>query len=296
MKDPMKAPMSEPMSCDRFTERLADFLEREVPEPTRAAMEAHALACDECGPLLADLRRLRIDAANLPELTPARDLWAGISARIETPVVELPARNERGATIQHGRFTRKLWVGLTAAGLVALTATITHEVTKRSIGAATQMVATTSPTSHDTAPSATLYSPTPASPSSASTPSSIVASNTAAATATHDSMKSAAKRPLAKPAVTFTRLASNTKPSAEATYDSEIAKLRAVLSYRRRDLDSTTVAVVDKNLEIIDDAIAQCRLALQKDPASRYLMQSLNDALDSKVQLLRTAATLPPRA
>lgn len=293
MKDPMKAPMSDPMTCDRFTERLADFLEREVPEATRAAMEAHALSCGDCGPLLVDLRRLRIDAANLPELTPARDLWAGISARIETPVVELPARNERGATVQHGRFTRKVWVGLAAAGLVAVTATITHEVTKRSIGTATQTVATTSPASHDTAPSATLYSPTPASPS---TPSSIVASNTATATATRDSMKSAANRPLAKPAVTSTRLASNTKPSAEATYDSEIAKLRAVLSYRRRDLDSTTVAVVDKNLKIIDDAIAQCRLALQKDPASRYLMQSLNDALDSKVQLLRTAATLPPRA
>ena len=79
------------LSCDDFAERLADFLERDVDERTRAGMEAHALACADCGPLLADLRRLRIDAANLPELVPPRDLWAGIAARIETPVVALGA-------------------------------------------------------------------------------------------------------------------------------------------------------------------------------------------------------------
>jgi hypothetical protein len=33
-----------------------------------------------------------------------------------------------------------------------------------------------------------------------------------------------------------------------------------------------------------------------KDPASRFLMQSLNEALDTKIQLLRTAAALPARA
>ena len=48
-------------------------------------------------------------------------------------------------------------------------------------------------------------------------------------------------------------------------------------------------------LKIIDDAIAACRLALRKDPASAYLNDSLNDALDSKVQLLRSAATLPAK-
>jgi hypothetical protein len=32
---------------------------------------------------------------------------------------------------------------------------------------------------------------------------------------------------------------------------------------------------------------------LRRDPASGYLLQSLNDALDTKVQLLRTAAALP---
>ncbi len=51
--------------------------------------------------------------------------------------------------------------------------------------------------------------------------------------------------------------------------------------------------MLEKNLHIIDDAIAQCRKALEKDPSSSYLNESLTEALDNKVQLLRAAATLP---
>jgi len=47
---------------------------------------------------------------------------------------------------------------------------------------------------------------------------------------------------------------------------------------------------------VIDDAIAQCKAALKKDPASRFLMESLNNAMDDKVQLLRTAAVLPAKS
>ena len=280
--------MKESMTCDRFADELADFLERDVSESTRATMEAHALSCDDCGPLLADLRRLRLDAANLAELAPSRDLWAGISARIETPIVELPAHNQPSEVRRPRRASRHLALGLAAAGLVAVTATITHEMTKRSIApdaASTTTVAAagSTPAATDSAPRAPLSSP----PAPATT--------VAAAPANSPSIAEPA-RATTRAAGTPARLASNGKPSAEQTYDREIAKLRTVLNYRRNDLDSATVAVVDKNLKIIDDAIAQCRLALKKDPASRYLLESLNDALDSKVQLLRTAATLPARS
>jgi hypothetical protein len=83
------------------------------------------------------------------------------------------------------------------------------------------------------------------------------------------------------------------KPSAERTYDREIARLLVVYNQRRPQLDSTTVAVVKKNLKIIDDAIAQTKVALRRDPASQFLMESLNDAFDTKVQLLRKVAMLP---
>jgi len=89
------------------------------------------------------------------------------------------------------------------------------------------------------------------------------------------------------------RAADATPNAVEQTYDTEIAGLRTIVDSRRSHLDSATVAVIEKNLVVIDSAIAQCKSALTKDPASRFLMQSLSQSLDTKVQLLRTAAALP---
>ena len=257
------------MNCDEFADKLAGFLERDVSESTRAAMEAHALECGECGPLLADLRRLRIDAANLPELAPSRDLWRGIAERIETPVVALP---QSGRVMLPVR-SRRVWFGLAAAALVAVTATVTREITRRSIesGAATTVATRDVPA--PTQPVATIGSPATSGDSSVRPEARTTKTNQ---TAAPNQMR-----------------AVSNKPTAEQTYDHEIARLLAVYKYKQRDLDSSTVAVVAKNIAIIDSAIAQCRFALRRDPASGYLMQSLNDAFDTKIQLLRTAAALP---
>jgi hypothetical protein len=256
----MTSPIRE-MNCDQFADTLADFLEREVPEGTRAAMESHALGCVDCGPLLADLRKLRVDAANLSELTPSRDLWAGVAERIETPVVSIGQR-ARGPV----GLPRSVWFGLAAAGLVAITATVTHQVTKRTL-------VVPAPTQVAVAPAATPIA-TLSSPKTDSTPVSRPTGPQAS-------------RPAGQ-------LVSN-KPTAEQTYSTEISRLHKILDGRKNYLDSATVAVLEKNLKIIDNAIAQCRLALQKDPASTYLNESLNDALDNKVQLLRAAAGMPTR-
>jgi Putative zinc-finger len=81
--------------------------------------------------------------------------------------------------------------------------------------------------------------------------------------------------------------------SAQVTYDREIERLRTIVSERRTQLDTATVSVIEKNLKVIDQAIAQSRAALAKDPASRFLNDQLNRALDMKVELLRTVALLP---
>jgi len=76
-------------------------------------------------------------------------------------------------------------------------------------------------------------------------------------------------------------------------YGREIDMLQNIVSQRKTQLDSSTVAIIEKNLKIIDRAIEQSRAALAKDPASRMLDQQLTHALDKKVELLRTAAMLP---
>jgi hypothetical protein len=260
-----------PMSCDRFADVLADYLERDVDETTRTSVEAHAQSCADCGPLLADIRALRVEAENLPELAPSRDLWKGIAERIETPVVAL--NGGPVTTWDSGKRGRSgAWLGLAAAGLVAVTATVTYELTART---------------HAAAPVQVAAAPTKTSPSGDSTvvPPSVRA----------QSPDTAAKVRVPAATQASTSLASNST-SIEQTYDTEIARLRTVVRQRRSQMDSTTIVVLEHNLKVIDDAIDQCKKALGKDPNSRFLIESLNDALDSKVQLLRTAATLPSKA
>ena len=274
--------MMEETHCDAFAERLTDLLERDVDESTRAALEAHALACADCGALLSDLRKLRIDAANLPVLAPTRNLWEGISQRIDAPVIPLHAGvAERGAALVP-RWRRWASMSAAAAVLMAATAASTYYLTIRSRAVnSASAVATRSPAVSDTGHTA---------PESAAVP----------AVAVVDSVKHTlpVSKQIERPATAPTagvRLVS-AKPSAEQVYTTEIARLHTIVERRRGQLDPVTIGVIERNLKVIDDAIAQCKLALIKDPASRYLMESLNTALENKVQLLRTATMLPARS
>ena len=271
--------------CDAFAERLADLLERDVDESSRAALEAHALACADCGALLSDLRKLRIDASNLPTLAPSRDLWDGISQRIDAPVIPLHAGTGAGEREVAPNPRWRRWASMSAAAALLMTATAasTYYLTVRfRVAGSPVAVATGTPVVPETIR---------------------VAPETAAvgAVAVVDSAKRAA--PVSRrsertapgtPAPTV-RLAS-VKPSAEQVYTTEIARLRTIVERRRAQLDPVTIGVIERNLKVIDDAIAQCKLALTKDPASRFLMESLNNALENKVQLLRTATMLPARS
>jgi hypothetical protein len=273
----MTSPVQPIMSCARFNDTLADFLERDVAESVRAQMESHALMCEECGPLLADLRKLRIDAANLEELAPSRDLWSGIAARIETPVVSI-GMPEFDRQVVRPRRRTSIWIGLAAAGLVAATATATYQITRQSFVKQSNVVAATT---LPTMTTAVLSSP----PVDSTTPNATAKASPA----------TKAPAPAQATVATATVTLANNKLSPAQTYDMEISRLRRVVDRRRGDLDSTTLAVLEKNLHIIDDAIAQCRKALQTDPSSSYLNESLTGALDNKVQLLRAAATLHTR-
>jgi hypothetical protein len=271
------------LSCEEFADRLADFLERDVDERSRAAVEAHAIACGDCGPLLADLRKLRIDAANLPELTPSRDLWSGIAARIETPVIELPTTDEGRGARDEGRRTarigRRTWTILAAAGLVAITAGITHVMTKQSMTRASRPTAAVPVTPTETTTVA-VHNPTrPDTAASTSTPASL-------ATASPPS-GAGNLTPVSRPSSLVAR------PSSPV--ELEIARLKAIVNRRRAQLDPATLGIVDRNLSVIDTAIAQVKQALQRDPESRFLMESLTNALENKVEVLRTAALLPSR-
>ena len=277
--------MSMPLDCEQFSDRLADYLEGDLPQATRAAMESHADVCASCGALLADLTALRIDAAALPALQPSRDLWAGIAERIDARVLplEVPAAKR---SIVHRTWMRP---AIAAAALVLITAGITHVLTR---------------VSYD--PTLTVASaPSRTAPAALDTPAVVPAISRAedgVFTSTKSEQPAATTSPRrlatresaparAVPAINARNLMQNEEP----VYDQEIVKLRQIVRQRRSELDPRTVAVLEQSIAVIDSAIAQSRAALAKDPASGFLATQLNHSLEKKVELLRTAALLPAR-
>jgi predicted anti-sigma-YlaC factor YlaD len=109
------------LSCDAFQDLLPAYLERDLEVPAAADAELHLAACTACRSLVADLNRITTEAKALPLLSPSRDLWPGIEARVNTVVTVLPV----------ARVQSRWQLGAIAAGLVAVTALSTWQLARR---------------------------------------------------------------------------------------------------------------------------------------------------------------------
>jgi hypothetical protein len=78
----------------------------------------------------------------------------------------------------------------------------------------------------------------------------------------------------------------------DAIYEREIAALRRVVDQRFAELDPETVAALRENLKTIDQAIADSRRALKRDPRSGLLSTELDRTLEAKLDLMRRVALL----
>jgi anti-sigma factor RsiW len=86
---------------DLWTDRLSEYLDGDLPDGERIALESHLQTCSECSALIGDLRRVIRRARTLKPPAPGRDLWPGIARRIgvgagEEESVDLGSRR-RGA-------------------------------------------------------------------------------------------------------------------------------------------------------------------------------------------------------
>jgi hypothetical protein len=278
------------LTCGEFEHGLVDHLDGSASAAVRASMDAHAAACDDCAALLAGVSSLVAEARALPELVPSRDLWQGIESRIAAPVLALDTAARRGSASTPRRAS---WMrmGAAAAALVLATAGITYTATRSMLDAGAPSAVAETP-----APSDGTDSLRPA--GSTGRPAIAGPATVAAGGGTPDAGRpsgaparfgDAAATPVATPAAARPLLA------GEATFDAEIGELRSVLERRRTELDPATVAILEHNLGVIDQAIDQSRAALVRDPANQFLTEQLNSTLGKKVELLRTAAMLPAR-
>ena len=258
------------VSCTQFDERLAEYLEGDLAAGERVALEAHLASCVRCTALVRDLENIRAEASELPELTPSRDLWSGIAERIEAPVVPLTVRAAAAPNVDRRRGER-LRLAAVAAALVAVTAGVTYTLTVSRGGAEPQVAAVSPDSGRDSIKSAPTGSQ-----------STVAVIDSAPKTDPQDSIAP-------EPPTT------QNVGSAPAGSSREIDRLRTVFLRNRGQMDPRTAAIIEANLKVIDDAIAQSKAALAQDPASRFLNNQLNTALDKKLELLRTAAQLPSR-
>lgn len=273
------------MTCEAFDAALPDYLEGTLDGSMRASVERHLRECLRCAGLVRDLEKISKDGAALPDLAPERDLWSGIEARIAAPVIPLAARPERQ------RRLAPAWMGIAAAALIVSTAGVTYVLTARSFGPGGD-----GRIARGTIPAAQVQ------PADASASGASAAPESASGASTQNSVgreipgsaqsQAGAVRP-GVPASLASRNAQADQSHSEAVYGKEIEMLQNIVRQRRTQLDPSTVAIIERNLQIIDAAINQSRAALARDPASMMLSEQLTHALDKKVELLRTAAMLP---
>jgi hypothetical protein len=244
------------ITCEHVDAVLSAWLEGDLGDEERRAVDTHLRECLRCASLVRDIQNIRLDASKLPELAPSRDLWEGIAARIGAPVIELKPR-------QAGTPVRRSWqMAAAAVVLMAVSSGVTYLVTsgQRSATGGEQIV---------TAPDSNPAPVTPVSPNVV-TP-----------------------RPRPSSGTGSTVLISSEPSAPEITYDQEITRLRVILDQRRSHLDTATVQAVEKSLKAIDQAILDARNALAGDASSAFLNEQLNRALEKKLGVLRRVALLP---
>jgi len=81
----------------------------------------------------------------------------------------------------------------------------------------------------------------------------------------------------------------------DSSVDPVVANLRSTLQHNRAQLNDSTVRILEKNLAIIDSAIAEARRALDADPNNNYLNHHLADVVRRRADLLRRVSTLGAR-
>jgi anti-sigma factor RsiW len=204
------------MSCREIEDRLDDYVDGELPEGEFQEMELHLASCAACRNAERQLRRLLAEARALPrERTPSRDLWPGITERLETR-----------------RFGGN-WTFLAAAAILVLALAGVF----------------------------LFREGRPPAPGVAAVPVSVPAESPALA-------------------------------AAEEDYSRASAALLAALQDRRSSLSTETMTSVEKNLEIIDQALAEVRDALRRDPDNPELTRMLAATHRKKVDVLQRVVKL----
>ena len=249
---------------EEWTEKLSDYLDGELPSDERRAVAAHLSGCQHCAGVLGELKRVVARARSIESGPPQSDLWAGIAERIDASSGRSAAATpfQSPAALVAVRMVSRRFsfsvVQLAAAAVLLMAV---------SGGVVWSIAGRDRQTPEGRSPAVSAESGAPRAPDAD-------IERQPAAEHYDDGVQTAM--------VTF----------ADQQYDAAVADLEKALNKGRGRLDAGTITIVEHNLLIIDQAIAQARQALVADPANGYLSSHLVEARRRKLDLLRRAAAL----
>jgi negative regulator of sigma E activity len=251
---------------EEWTDKLSDYLDGELPGDERDPVESHLAGCAHCRNVLEELRRVIARARSIQPRPPHQDLWAGIAERIEarpttdkvTPLHASWAQRPLRMPSRRISFTLPQ-LAAAAVLLMALSGGVVWSIVSRSAAL----------------PSAEISRSTDAARSSSSVEREASAERSG-------EPSDGAQADVQMAAIGF----------ADQQYDAAVADLEKAVHKGRGRLDASTIAIVEHNLQIIDQAMAQARQALGADPANSYLSSHLVEARRRKLDLLRRTAAL----
>lgn len=233
-----------------WTDRLTDFLDGGLEAAEHAAVEAHLAECGGCRGVLEELREVKARAGALGPVEPSRDLWAGIAATIEAP----PASRSDGARV----------IALPTADHGWAETEIEEATTPRRFSLSSRQLVAASV--------ALIAASSIATWAVGSAPGVAVDGRDAGGPA--DGVIAPVSR--------------SAHPPPELA--DELASLERVLVDARATLDANTVRVLERNLGVIEQAIADSRRALAQDPGNDFLEEHLRRVYERKLEYLRDAA------
>jgi hypothetical protein len=243
---------------EEWTDQLSEYLDDELSADDRTAVAAHLASCTHCAQVAADLEKVVTHAKAIAPRPPQADLWSGVHARIE-----------RVAQPRRISFTLPQ-LAAAAALLVAVSGGVAWQAAQRSNVSRSAEASRSGDASRSGEASRSALAP-------ASERDALAERTTTAGSSS-------------------TAVVASNVGFADAQYDAAVVDLEKALKSGRSRLDKSTVAIVEHNLQIIDQAIEQARQALEADPANSYLSGHLVEARRRKLDLLRRAAALTNEA
>jgi hypothetical protein len=234
-----------------WTDRFSEYLDDELEASDRAEVEAHLAQCGACRDVLAELRDVLVRANELAEVQPPRELWDGIASVIGAPARALAPSGDPNVLVLPSSWGASDSAPAQSDGFGVRRG--------RLAAAAAALVAISV--------SATWW---------------VANARTGAGVALETAGVAVGAGGGAEGVVLPT--AGGTPPADLA---SELATLEEVLEVARDALDPNTVRVLERNLGVIEQAIADSRQALELDPGNSFLTEHLERMYRRKLTYLQ---------